>query len=103
MPTYQAPLEDYNFIIDDVLDTYNCYKDIPQFSEVNREFMESILSEAGKFAEQEIQPLNQLGDEQGCRVENGEVIAPPCFKAPMKKYIDAGWTQLSESPEYGGH
>ncbi len=102
MPIYQAPLEDYNFIIDDVLDTYTCFKDIPQFSDVNRELMESILSEAGKFAEQEIQPLNQLGDQQGCRVENGEVIAPPCFKEPMKKYIDAGWTQLSESPEYGG-
>ncbi|MEH6345497.1 MAG: acyl-CoA dehydrogenase C-terminal domain-containing protein [Bermanella sp.] len=102
MPTYQAPLEDYNFIIDDVLDTYTCYKDIPQFSDVNSELIESILSEAGRFAEQEIQPLNQAGDEQGCRVENGEVITPDGYKEVSKKYIEGGWTQLSESTQYGG-
>jgi len=102
MPTYQAPLQDYKFIIEDVLDTYKAYADIPQFSDVNSEFIDSILSEAGRFAEQEIQPLNQPGDEQGCRVENGEVITPDGYKEVSKKYIEGGWTQLSESTQYGG-
>ena len=102
MPTYQAPLQDYKFIIEDVLDTYKAYADIPQFSDVNSDFIDSILSEAGRFAEQEIQPLNQPGDEQGCRVENGEVITPDGYKEVSKKYIEGGWTQLSESTQYGG-
>ncbi len=102
MPTYQAPLEDYKFIIEDVLDTYGCYADIPQFSGVNSEFMDSILAEAGRFAEQEIQPLNQAGDLEGCRIEDGEVFTPKGYKEVSKKYIDGGWTQLSESPQYGG-
>ncbi len=102
MPTYQAPLQDYKFIIEDVLDTYTAYANIPQFSDVNSDFIDSILSEAGRFAEQEIQPLNQPGDEQGCRVENGEVITPDGYKEVSKKYIEGGWTQLSESTQYGG-
>ncbi len=102
MPTYTAPLQDYKFIIEDVLNTYQDYAQIPQFSEIDSELIDSILSEAGRFAEQEIQPLNQAGDLEGCRVENGEVFTPTGYKEVTKKYIEAGWTQLSESEQYGG-
>jgi len=102
MPTYQAPLQDYKFIIEDMLNTYQDYANIPQFSDVNSELMDSILSEAGRFAEQEIQPLNQSGDIEGCRVENGEVFTPKGYKEVSKKYLEGGWTQLSESTQYGG-
>ena len=102
MPTYQAPLQDIKFIMDEVLDVYGTYKSIPNFSELDSEFLDSILAEAGRFAEQEVQPLNYNGHEQGCRLENGEVITPDGYKEVFKKYIEGGWTQLSENPQYGG-
>lgn len=102
MPTYQAPLQDIKFVMEDVLNVYGTYQNIEPFSELTHEFVDSILAEAGKFAEQEVQPLNYNGHEQGCRLVDGEVITPDGYKAVFKKYVESGWTQLSESPTYGG-
>src|SRR5262249_23486280 len=38
------------------------------------------LSEAHKFASEVLGPLNSVGDEKGCRLENGAVLTPPGFK-----------------------
>ena len=102
MPSYNAPLADFKFLMDDVIGCYDSYQNIDQFSDVNADFMESILAEAARFAEQEIQPLNLTGHEQGCRLEDGQVITPDGYADVFKKYIEGGWTQISEKEELGG-
>lgn len=102
MPTYKAPLEDYQFILNDVLDVYTQYASMPHFSDVTPEIMDAVLAEAGRFAEQQIQPINQSGDVEGCQLIDGEVVTPSGYKDVAKKYIEGGWTQLSENPKYGG-
>ena len=102
MPTYKAPLNDYKFIIENTLNSYELYSSIPAFNDVAPDFVNTILAESARFAEQEIQPLNQIGDTEGCKVVDGEVLTPNGFKQVNDKYMQSGWTQLSESPEYGG-
>src|SRR5271165_2278601 len=101
MPSYKAPVDDYRFIMNDVLDAGELSR-LPGFEEATPDLIESILEEAGKFCEAVLQPLNQTGDAEGCVYENGAVRTPTGFKNAYDKYVEAGWTALGASPDYGG-
>ena len=50
-----------------------------------------------------LQPLNRIGDRQGCRRQpDGSVRVPDGFAEAYRRYAEAGWTGLSAAPEYGG-
>jgi alkylation response protein AidB-like acyl-CoA dehydrogenase len=101
MPIYRAPVEDYRFLLNEVLEL-DRQRDLPGFSELTPELADDILSNAGKFCEEVLQPLNQSGDEEGCRFENGVVTTPKGFKEAYKAYSEAGWGGLGAPEEYGG-
>ncbi|MCL4159074.1 UNVERIFIED_CONTAM: hypothetical protein GTU68_027866, partial [Idotea baltica] len=61
-----------------------------------------ILEEAGKISSEVLQPLNVVGDTEGCVLENGVVRTPTGFKAAFGQMKDGGWTALDCNPEYGG-
>ena len=63
--SYRAPLEDMQFALFDVLGIDTTFEAIGR-SEVNRELVEAILEEAGRFTETVLAPLNAIGDAQGC-------------------------------------
>lgn len=102
MSNYKAPLRDMRFAIHEVLDhSAHCAR-LPGFEEVNRELLDAILEECAKFAENELVPLNSVGDSEGCQWKDGEVTTPTGFKEAYAKYVDGGWAGLSTSAEYGG-
>ncbi|GAB3475892.1 acyl-CoA dehydrogenase [Marinomonas epiphytica] len=70
--------------------------------ELSQDLIEAILSEAGKLTEQEFAPINSSGDQQGSRVEKGEVYEAKGFKEAFQTYAQGGWLALAGSPEYGG-
>ena len=61
-----------------------------------------ILDEASKFCEETLLPLNQSGDLEGCKFENGKVITPKGFKEAYKIYTDNGWQGIKVNETYGG-
>jgi hypothetical protein len=80
MPTYKAPVSDTLFLLTDVFDLQR-YSNLPRFSEAPIDVVEAVLSEGGRFAEQVLQPLNAIGDREGCkRGEDGAVATPKGFK-----------------------
>src|SRR5579862_8162328 len=101
MPIYRAPVEDYRFLLNEVLELEK-QRDLPGFAELSPELADDILSNAGKFCEEVLQPLNQPGDEEGCHFENGVVRTPKGFKEAYKAYSEAGWGGLGAPAEYGG-
>ncbi|RTE67889.1 hypothetical protein BHE90_017736, partial [Fusarium euwallaceae] len=58
--------------------------------------------EAGRFCAGVLRPINQSGDEEGSRLENGVVYTPKGFKEAYKAFVDGGWAGLSASTKYGG-
>ncbi len=64
--------------------------------------MEDILTNAGKFCEEVLQPINQSGDEEGAHFENGVVRTPKGFKEAYKAYSEAGWGALGAPEALGG-
>ncbi len=100
MPTYKAPLADFLFLLNDYLDIAQ-YKDVQGFPEA-AELAPALLEEGAKLCEGVLFPLNQSGDEEGCKFENGSVTMPKGFKEAYATYVQGGWPSFTCNPEWGG-
>jgi acyl-CoA dehydrogenase len=102
MPTYKAPVGDTVFLLNDVFN-YGKYANAPGFSEAPIDIVEAVLSEGAKFVEEVVQPLNRVGDIEGCkRHEDGSVTTPKGFKQAYKALVEGGWVGLAGDPAFGG-
>ena len=102
MLNYQAPRRDMHFLLHDVLDVVEHYKHLRNDDEMSRELIDSIIEEGAKFAEQELAPLYQSGDKEGCHFDNGVVTTPKGFKEAYRQYVEGGWPSLAADSRYGG-
>lgn len=104
MPTYKAPLRDIKFVMDELHNMPGHYAAIPKYAEMaTPDMVDAILNEGAKFCEQELSPLNRVGDEEGCvRADDGSVKTPTGFKEAYQKYVEGGWPSLSHDIEHGG-
>jgi len=100
MPTYTAPVKDMQFVLHEVLDVTQ--QDVPGYDELDADFTSAILEEAGKISSEVLQPLNAVGDQEGCVLENGVVRTPKGFKEAFDQMKEGGWTALDCDPEFGG-
>ncbi len=102
MPKYQAPVRDMKFLLYDVLEI-GSYSNLPRFSEAPPDVIDAILESGSKFASGVLQPLNAIGDREGCkRNPDGSVTTPKGFREAYKKMSDDGWMAISADPQYGG-
>lgn len=102
MLNYKAPRRDMHFLLHDVLDIVEHYKQLRHDDEMSRELIDSIIEEGAKFAEQQLAPLYQSGDKEGCHFDNGVVTTPKGFKEAYQKYVEGGWPSLAADEAYGG-
>ena len=102
MPIYKAPVEDVTFLLNDVFQI-DRYDNLPGFTDASADVREAILGEAAKLSEEVLQPLNRVGDLEGCkRHDDGSVTTPKGFKEAFKQVAEGGWLGLSVPTEYGG-
>ena len=101
MPSYKVPLDDIRFVLHELLDADRLAQ-LPGYEEATPDTVDAILEEAARLAETELAPLNQPGDEEGCRFENGVVYTPKGFKEAYRTFAEGGWTGLSADPAFGG-
>lgn len=102
MLQYRAPIRDIHFALHELLNVDAHYASIPTYSEATRELVDSIIEAGAKFAEEELSPLNRIGDEEGCRLEDGRVLTPKGFKEAYANYVSLGYGSIAAPTEYGG-
>ncbi|MEP2030410.1 MAG: acyl-CoA dehydrogenase C-terminal domain-containing protein [Paracoccaceae bacterium] len=100
MPTYTAPTKDLQFVLHDVLQVSQA--DIPGYNELEPDFTNAVLEEAGKLTSEVVAPLNVVGDKEGCTLENGVVLTPTGFKDAFEQVKAGGWPGLDMPEQYGG-
>ncbi len=104
MPSYTPPLRDMQFVMHELLKVTDEFKAMPRHADIDRETIDAVLEEAGKFATEVTLPLNVTGDTEGCRLDpvTHEVTTPSGFRQAYAKYVEGGWPALSGDPQYGG-
>lgn len=102
MTDYKAPLQDIQFVRNDVLDFESHYQNLPGFDEATPDLENAILEEAAKLAESVVAPLNSIGDQQGCTLKDNIVTTPDGFKEAYEQYVEGGWPSLSAPEAWGG-
>ncbi|WP_432470926.1 acyl-CoA dehydrogenase C-terminal domain-containing protein [Amphritea sp. HPY] len=102
MPEYKAPLRDIQFVLNEMLDNEQHYNNLPGCEDATPDMVSAILEEGAKFAERVLAPLNQVGDQQGCQFNDGEVTTPEGFKEAYQQFVEGGWPSLAHATEWGG-
>ena len=104
MASYTPPLRDMQFVMHEVLDVVSALKELPPHAEMDADTINAVLEEGGKFASEVLQPLNAVGDREGCKLDRSthEVTPPAGFKEAYAQFVQGGWPALSCDPAYGG-
>ena len=98
---YSPPLQDHLFLLDKVLDWEKLFA-LPEFVHVDPETATAVLTEGARFSADVLSPINQSGDEQGCRLDKGRVVTPDGFADAFQSFAEGGWPGLDLPDKYGG-
>ena len=98
---YRAPLNDFRFIFDHVVDL-NQVAETELFSEATEDVTAAILAEAGKLCEDILAPLQRNGDMHPAVLENGVVRTSPGFAEGYAAIAEGGWVGMAAPAEHGG-
>ena len=101
MSDYVAPLKDMQFVLKELAGLDELAK-LPGCEEVSADLVDQILEESGKFCAEVLSPLNQSGDAEGSKWDQGKVTTPKGFIAAYKQFVEGGWNALQFPPEFGG-
>ncbi len=100
MSTYRAPLRDMQFALRELAGIEGVAA-LPGCQDT-LDVLDSVLEEAAAFASGVLDPLNRIGDKEGCTWNAGAVATPAGFKEAYHKFAEAGWIGLPVPAEYGG-
>lgn len=102
MLSYEAPLQDIEFLLFDVFDTQQEWAGVPAFADFTDDLIRAVVAEGGRVAGEVLAPVNQTGDAQGCQWNDGEVTSPEGFADAFRELAQGGWLGLSGNPDYAG-
>ena len=98
---YRAPLKDLRFVLHELIGEAGLQA-CPSYADYSLDIADAVLEEAGKFAENVLDPLYKSGDRQGARWTPDGVIGAPGFKEAYQQYAEGGWASLRAPTEFGG-
>ena len=102
MTDYKAPVRDIKFVRDEVFDYPALWQSLPHCEEASPDLIDAVIEAMATFCEEELAPLNQSGDAEGCTWAEDGVTTPEGFKEAYKKYAESGWPALTSPEEFGG-
>ncbi|MBV9698093.1 MAG: acyl-CoA dehydrogenase [Gammaproteobacteria bacterium] len=98
---YRAPLREMRFVLEELLQAGRLAA-LPGLGDYSDELARQVLEEAGRFAENVLDPLNQPGDTSGARWTAEGVRTAPGFKEAYEQFVAGGWPALGGPAEFGG-
>ena len=101
---YNAPIDDMQFLIDDVLDVEQTLGQLPRFSDmgVGADLSTALLDEGRKFAADVLAPLRRVGDMHPATCKNGKVSISPGYADALRQMGAGGWVGIAADVQHGG-
>jgi len=101
MAQYIADRRDVDFVLHEQIQVEDLSK-TELFADFNKKTVDMIVSEARNLAIKEILPTRELGDQQGCKFDNGKVTVPESFHRAYELLKEGEWAAMTEDPDWGG-
>ena len=93
-------MTEFHAPVDDILHSLNLAgRNLPGW---DGETAAEIVGHFASFAEGVLAPLDEIGDRQGCRLENGRVRMPDGFGDGFRQLAEGGWQGLRVPEEFDG-
>ncbi|WP_371418021.1 acyl-CoA dehydrogenase N-terminal domain-containing protein [Acidisoma sp. L85] len=102
MPAYSAPVTDMLYVLGELLSVESVLSELPGHADASLPLMGEVLREAARFCSEIVFPLNRLGDQEGCTLDNGVVRTPKGFPEAYAAFVASGWAGLSHDANHGG-
>jgi alkylation response protein AidB-like acyl-CoA dehydrogenase len=104
MSHYRAPVEDMQFVIDELCDIETNLGPINNFAEkgVGADLTTALLDESARLTGDVWGPLRRVGDTQGATCADGKVTITPGYADALKQLGEGGWLGISAPEEFGG-
>jgi len=99
--TYQTPIQDISHTLKAIAEIGGLI-DKGIVGDLDEDVVAAIVEEAGKFANEQMAPLNHMGDVVGSKLIDGKVVLPEGWDEVYRQWVDAGWGSLPGPEEYGG-
>jgi len=102
MADYSAPLADIRFVLRHVAGLGDLTS-LEGFEHADPDVVDGVLEECARFMENEVAPLNRVGDvETSVWHPDGTVTTPTGFIAAYRAYVAGGWGGVPFPEAYGG-
>jgi alkylation response protein AidB-like acyl-CoA dehydrogenase len=104
MSTYRAPVEDMQFVIDELCEIESSLGSLEGFAEagVGPELTTALLDESARVCEEVLAPLRRVGDEHPACCSDGAVTLSPGYADAFRQLASGGWLGISAPVAYGG-
>ena len=99
--SYKVPVDDINFNLKS-MGLLEEVQNLSGFEEITDDLVDAVIEENSRLVEDEIAPLNVVGDQDHPVCTNGEVTLSKGFKEALSLYAEGGWQSLQHDPEFGG-
>ena len=101
MEHYKVNQKDILFILKEQLN-YGSLCSLDRYKDLNEKSLDMAVTEAIKFADGVVDPLQKIGEEWGVKLKDGKVSCAPEFREAFKQYAENGWLAISADAQYGG-
>jgi alkylation response protein AidB-like acyl-CoA dehydrogenase len=101
MSDYQAPLKEMQFLVQNAVEKTGLNSN-EALADFDADTVAAILEAASELAGKSLSPMNAIGDNEGCRFEDGKVFTPTGWKQAFDQFAQDGWMGLALPMDFGG-
>ncbi|MGV3548271.1 acyl-CoA dehydrogenase [Rhizobium sp.] len=99
---YTAPVEEILFTLKHVAGLGDALAS-GRLGDLTEDLVDAVVTEAGRFATEEVAPLGEIGDTEGARLVDGHNVKSPAGWADLyRRWVEGGWNSLTGPEDFGG-
>ena len=99
--SYKANLRDVTFLLFEQFHLEQLLGKAP-YANWGKEEVVAVIEQAYDWVQQYLGPYTRSGDDEGCKLVDGQVHVPSGFKEAWKALFEAGWRTLAVDEKHGG-